>query len=55
MTKLLRFAGVALLALTIGVFGCGDDEDPVAPTVTVPTPPTPPTPPRAPARGHDVS
>ena len=27
MTKLLRFAGVALLALTIGVFGCGDDAD----------------------------
>ena len=46
MTKLLRFAGVALLALTIGVFGCG--EDAVAPptvTVTVPTPPTPPPPP----------
>ena len=50
MTKLLRFAGVALLALTIGVFGCGDDADPVAPTVTVtvPTPPTPPTPPPPP-------
>ena len=50
MTKLLRFAGVALLALTIGVFGCGDDDDPVAPTVTVtvPTPPTPPTPPPPP-------
>ena len=51
MTKLLRFAGVALLALTIGVFGCG--EDAVAPlpptvTVTVPTPPTPPTPPPPP-------
>ena len=50
MTKLLRFAGVALLALTIGVFGCGDDETPLAPTVTVtvPTPPTPPTPPPPP-------
>ena len=50
MTKLLRFAGVALLALTIGVFGCGDDDDPVAPTVTVtvPTPPTPPPPPPPP-------
>ena len=50
MTKLLRFAGVALLALTIGVFGCDDDADPVAPTVTVtvPTPPTPPTPPPPP-------
>ena len=45
MKKLLRFAGVALLALTIGVFGCGDDEMPVAPIVTVPTPPTPPPPP----------
>ena len=46
MKKLLRFAGVTLLALTIGVFGCGDDPDPVAPTVTVtvPTPPTPTTP-----------
>ena len=48
MKKSLRFAGVALLALTIGVFGC-DDDDPVAPvaptvTVTVP-PPTPTTPP----------
>ena len=46
MKKFVRFAGVALLALTIGVLGCGDDADPVAPTVTVtvPTPPTPPTP-----------
>ena len=46
MKKLLRFAGVALLALTIGVFGCGDDDDPVAPvapTVTVTVPPTTPT------------
>ena len=50
MKKLLRFTGVALLALTIGVFGCGDDETPVAPivTVTVPPPPTPPTPPPPP-------
>ena len=47
MKKLLRFAGVALLALTIGVFGCGDDDPvaPVAPTVTVTVPPTTPTPP----------
>ena len=45
MKKLLRFAGVALLALTIGVFGCGDDDPvaPVAPTVTVTVPPTTPT------------
>ena len=39
MTKLLRFAGVALLALTIGVFGC-DDDDPVAPPVPI-VPPAP--------------
>ena len=45
MKKFVRFAGVALLVLTIGVFGCGDDADPVAPTVTVTVPPTPPTPP----------
>ncbi len=47
MKKFVRFAGVALLALTIGVVGCDDDAAPVAPTVTVtvPTPPTPPTPP----------
>ena len=39
MTKLFRFAGVALLALTIGVASCGDDDDPVAPVVPVaPTP-----------------
>ena len=44
MKKLLRFAGVTLLALTIGVFGCGDD-DPVTPTVTVTVPPPTPTPP----------
>ena len=56
MTKLLRFAGVALLALTIGVFGCGDDDDPVAPTVTVtvPTPPTPPPPPLAATMSPDA-
>ena len=56
MTKLLRFAGVALLALTIGVFGCGDDADPVAPTVTVtvPTPPTPPPPPLAATMSPDA-
>ena len=40
MKKLLRFAGVTLLALTIGVFGCGDDADPVAP----PPPIVPPAP-----------
>ena len=40
MKKLLRFSGVALFALTIGVFGCDDDPDPVAPTVTVTVPPT---------------
>ena len=46
MKKLLRFAGVALLALTIGVFGCDDDDPvaPVAPTVTVTVPPPTPTP-----------
>ena len=34
MKKLLRFAGVALLTLTIGVVGCDDEEavTPVAPT-----------------------
>ena len=38
MKKLLRFAGVALLALTIGVVGCDDDEPvtPVAPVVPAP-------------------
>ena len=44
MKKFVRFAGVALLALTIGVASCGDDADPVAPTVTVVVPPTPPPP-----------
>ena len=50
MKKFVRFAGVAVLALTIGVASCGDDADPVAPTVTVtvPTPPTPPPPPPPP-------
>ena len=39
MKKLLSFAGVALLALTIGVVGCDDDAvvTPVAPPPT-PTP-----------------
>ena len=41
MKKFVRFAGVALLALTIGLASCGDDTDPVAPTVTVTVPPTP--------------
>ncbi len=44
MKKFVRFAGVALLALTIGVASCGDDDDPVAP-VAPPVPPTPPPPP----------
>ena len=41
MKKFVRFAGVALLALTIGVVGCDDDATPVAP-VAPPTPPPPP-------------
>ena len=42
MTKLLRFAGVAILALTIGGVGCGgDDDDPVAPVVPEPVAPAP--------------
>ncbi len=40
MKMLLRFAGVALLALTIGVVGCGDD------AVVTPVAPPPPPPPR---------
>ena len=45
MKKLLSFAGVALLALTIGVAGCDDDTavTPIAP----PPPPPPPPPPLA--------
>ncbi len=39
MKMLLRFAGVALLALTIGVVGCGDDA-----VVTPVAPPAPPVP-----------
>ena len=39
MKMLLRFAGVALLALTIGVVGCGDDA-----VVTPVAPPAPPAP-----------
>ena len=53
MKKFVRFAGVALLALTIGVVGCDDDAAPVAPTVTVTVPP--PTPTADAARGHDGS
>ena len=41
MKKFVRFAGVALLALTIGVIGCDDDAALVAP-VAPPTPPPPP-------------
>ena len=42
MTKFVRFAGVALLALTVG---CGDEAvTPVAPPVTPPAPPAPPAP-----------
>ena len=41
MKKFVRFAGVASLALTIGVASCGDDDDPVAP-VAPPAPPPPP-------------
>ena len=44
MKKFVRFAGVALLALTISVASCGDDDDPVTP-VAPPAPPTPPPPP----------
>ena len=44
MKKLVRFAGVALLALTISVASCGGDDDPVTP-VAPPTPPPPPPPP----------
>ena len=56
MRKFVRFAGVALLALTIGVFGCGDDDDPVAPTVTVTVPPDDADDAdAAAARGHDDS
>ena len=41
MKKLLRFAGVALLALTIGGVGCGDDDDPVMPVEPEPVTPAP--------------
>ena len=44
MKKFVRFAGVAVLALTIGVVSCDDDATPVAPTVTVTVPPPTPTP-----------
>ena len=40
MKKFVRFAGVALLALTISVASCGGDDDPVTP-VAPPTPPPP--------------
>ena len=47
MKKFVRFAGVALLALTISVASCGGDDDPVAPVAppVAPTTPTPPPPP----------
>ena len=41
MKKLLRFAGVALLALTIGGVGCGGDDDPVMPVEPDPVEPAP--------------
>ena len=44
MKKFVRFAGVALLALTISVASCGGDDDPVTP-VAPPAPPPPPPPP----------
>ena len=44
MKKFVRFAGVALLALTISVASCGGDDDPVTP-VAPPAPTTPPPPP----------
>ena len=42
MKKLLRFAGVTLLALTISVASCGGDDDPVTPVVPPAPPPAPP-------------
>ena len=39
MKKFVRFAGVALLALTVGVVGCDDDVVPVAPVAPPPPPP----------------
>ena len=39
MKKFVRFAGVAVLALTIGVASCGDDDDPVTPVTPVAPPP----------------
>ena len=41
MKKLLRFAGVALLALTIGGVGCGGDDDPLMPVEPDPVEPAP--------------
>ena len=40
MKKFVRFAGVAILALTIGLASC-DDDDPVAPPPPPPAPPAP--------------
>ena len=40
MKKFVRFAGVAILALTIGLASC-DDDDPVAPAPPPPAPPAP--------------
>ena len=42
MKKFVRFAGVALLALTISVASCGGDDDPVTPVAPPPPPPPPP-------------
>ena len=41
MKKFVRFTGVALLALTIGVVGCDDDAALVAPVAPPPPPPPP--------------
>ena len=45
MKKFVRFAGVALLALTISVASCGDDGDPVEPVAPVTPEPVVPAPP----------
>ena len=42
MKKFVRFAGVAILALTIGLASCDDDAAPVVAPVAPPAPPPPP-------------